>query len=126
LPVTVVFVLELMFAGRSDGSSALSKPPRPIVGKLKSLTRPVFESIGLKEPPNSKECDPLVQVASSRIVGTMTNRSWSLMPANGAERPMPKVNEFGNAGLKFVGKSRPERETPTVAWFTNVELAVHV
>src|SRR5689334_23000490 len=98
----------------------------PIVGKLKSLTSPVFESIGLYEPPNSNECLPLVQVASSRMVGTLTKRSCSLMLANGAASPIPKVNEFGKAGAKLFGNSNPDLDTPTVAWFTKLELAVHV
>src|SRR5687768_14967012 len=101
--------------GLREGSSEPSRPPIATVGKLKSLTMPELESIGLNEPPNSIECVPLVQVASSRIVGTSTKRSWSLIPANGAERPIPKVKEFGNDGLKFVGKSNPERAAPTVA-----------
>src|SRR5262249_13722839 len=101
----------------------------PIIGKLKSLMMPDFESIGLMTPPNVKECDPLVQVRSSRIVGTRINRSWELMPAKGVERPrsvVPKAKEFGDDGANLTGNSAPERATPTTAWFTNDVLGVLV
>src|SRR5215510_15314397 len=107
-----------MLAGRSEGLRAPVRPPIPIVGKLKSLTMPDFESIGLTTPPNVKVCDPFVQVMSSRMVGTRTNLSWELMLAKGAARPrsdVPKVKEFGVAGANLTGNSNPERANPTVA-----------
>src|SRR6185503_4033650 len=100
--------------GLSEALSAVSAPPNPTEMKLKSFTRPEFWFVGLKEPPNSIECVPLVHVASSRYVGTSTKRSCELMPANGADKPAPKVKMFGNAGLKSRGKSNPERAAPTV------------
>ncbi len=98
------------------------RPPRPTDGKLKSLVSPDFESIGLMSRRRSRYVDPLVQVRSSRIVGTRTNRSWELMLAKGAVSPAPKVKEFGNAGAKLDGNNNPERDTPTVAWLTTFEL----
>src|SRR5215510_3177224 len=101
----------------------------PIVGKLKSLIIPDFESIGLMTPPKVRVCDLLVHVRSSRIVGTRTNRSWELMPAKGAERPrsvVPKTKEFGDDGANLTGNSAPERATPTIAWFTTDVLGVQV
>src|ERR1043166_5392606 len=119
-----------MVLGRRVESSAPNSPPSPTLGKLKSFTIPDFESMGLKEPPSSTECDPLVQVTSSRIVGTVTKRSCELMLANGAVMKglatEGNVKEFGNDGLKSVGNNSPDRETPTVAWFTKLELAVQV
>src|SRR5215470_6982742 len=110
----------------------------PMSVKLKSLTRPEFESIGLMTPPNLRVCLPLVQARSSRIVGTRTNRSWELMLAKGAAIPKsvpPKVppvvaavvpKTFGDAGVKLAGNSNPERDTPTVAWFTTDDPSVQL
>src|SRR5262245_46318161 len=118
-----------ILAGRREALRDDVAPPMPIVGKLKSLIMPVFESIGLTTPPNVKVCDFLVQVRSSRIVGTRTNLSWELIPAKGAERPrsaVPKVKEFGDDGANLTGNSNPERANPTVAWFTTDDLGVQV
>src|SRR5215510_517783 len=118
-----------ILAGRSDGLRAVVRPPMPIVGKLKSLIMPDFESIGLKTPPNVKVCELLVQVRSSRIVGTRINRSCELMRAKGAARPkafVPKTKEFGDDGANLTGNSAPERAAPTVALFTTDVLGVQV
>src|SRR4051795_9125366 len=93
--------------GRNAAERAGKPPPIPIEAELKSFVIPDFETIGLKTPPNARLCDPLVQVRSSRIVGTETYRSWSLMLAYGgvSNVVLPNVNEFGNAGRKRFGNS---------------------
>src|SRR5262249_219216 len=113
-------------AGRSEALSVFVRPPSPIDGKLKSLTSPDFESIGLMTKPNSRPWFPLFHLRSSRIVGTRTNRSCELMLAKGAAIPAPKAKELGNAGAKLFGNSKPERDAPTFTWFKTLGLSVQV
>jgi hypothetical protein len=58
------------FVGRSEVFKLVVAPPSPSVTKLKSLMSVAFCLIGLIETPPCNVWDPVVNVTSSRRVGT--------------------------------------------------------